>query len=316
MFIDPALFRDEAISDETRTFNAQLQQMLGALPKTSDLTPGEIRAERRSGTSLWGPIIHSENAVDEVIAGPGGELTLRIIDTEEPSGVYVHIHGGGWVLGAADLSDQANEAMVRNTGLAAVSVDYRLAPEHPYPAAVEDCTAAAEWVIEHAQERFGTDTIVIGGESAGANLAAATLLRTKEAGYTGWSAANLVYGSYFPHGSPSVALWSTDGLVLDSDTMTWFRDHYESDPPPEIDDPHYSPMYGDLRDLPPALFTVGTLDPLLDDSLFMAVRWLVAGNDTDLEVYPGGIHGFDAFPTTIGLAARERMYEFLRSVIG
>jgi len=313
VLIDPALFRDDAISDETRAFNDEIQEILLAEPPTSSLPPEKIRADRRAGRGPWGPVIHSEHASDLVIDGPAGDLRLRIIEIGEPAGVYLHIHGGGWTLGAADLSDLGNEAMARAADVAVVSVDYRLAPEHPYPAGLDDCVAAARWLISHAGERFGTDELAIGGESSGANLVAATLLMVRDStGYSGWCGANLVYGSYFPEGTPSVRNWTEDGLILDADTMAWFARNYRGDDPPRIDDPGYSPLYGDLANMPPALFTIGTRDPLVDDTLFMATRWLSAGNETQLEIYPGGIHAFDAFPTAMGIQARQRMHDFVR----
>jgi acetyl esterase len=196
MHIDPHLFTDEAVSDETRQFNAGLQEMLLAMPDASTLPPDQIRKARREGKSWMGPVIQSDRARTVTIDGPTGELELRIIDAEEPTGVYLHLHGGGWVLGAADLSDVGNEAMVDASGVTTVSVEYRLAPEHPYPAGVEDCSAAARWLVDNGESVFGTDRFSIGGESAGANLAAATLLKTRDdIGYTDWVAANLVYGS-------------------------------------------------------------------------------------------------------------------------
>jgi acetyl esterase/lipase len=228
----------------------------------------------------------------------------------------LHIHGGGWTLGAADLSDLGNEVMAREAGVAVVSVDYRLAPEHPYPAGLDDCVAAATWLISCAEERFGTTALAIGGESSGANLVAATLLTVRDTtGYSGWRGANLVYGSYFPEGTPSVRHWAEDGLILDSDTMEWFADNYRGTNRPKLDDPGYSPLYGDLTNMPPALFTIGTRDPLVDDTLFMAMRWLAAGNDTELAIYPGGIHAFDAFPIATGMAARQRMHDFVKDRI-
>jgi acetyl esterase len=229
--------------------------------------------------------------------------------------VYLHLHGGGWVLGAADLCDVGNEAMADASKVTTVSVEYRLAPEDPYPAGIQDCAAAARWLIDNGEPVFGTDRFAIGGESAGANLAAATLLKTSDdIGYTGWFAANLVYGSYLPTGTPSVRHWNRKGLILEPDTMNWFRDHYVADQDIPMDDTLFSPLYGDLSDMPPALFTIGTWDPLLDDTLFMAMRWMAAGNDTELEIYPGGTHAFDAFPTTIAVAARDRMHNFLRAL--
>jgi len=316
MHIDPHLFTDEAISDETRQFNAVLQEMLLTMPDTSQFPPEQVRRARREGKSWMGPIVYSDRARTITIDGPAGDLELRIIDAEDPAGVYLHLHGGGWVLGAADLSDVGNEAMADAAGVTTVSVEYRLAPEHPYPAGVEDCAAAARWLIENGGSVFGTDRFSIGGESAGANLAAATLLTIRhDIGYTDWVAANLVYGSYLPPGTPSVRQWTTKGLILDPNMMDWFDHHYVGGQTIPMYDPYYSPLYGDLSDMPPALFTVGTWDPLVDDTLFMAMRWMAAGNETGLEIYPGGTHAFDAFPTAIAAEARTRMHEFLRNAV-
>ena len=316
MNIDPFLFTDEAVSDETRAFNTELRAILLAQPRTSTQTPQRIREVRRSGDSWLGPVVHSHHARTIRIVGPGGDLDLRIIEPHaDPAGVYFHIHGGGWVLGASDLSDMGNEAMARAANVAVVSVEYRLAPEYPFPAGFDDCVAAARWLIDNAEAEFGTDRLTIGGESSGANLAAATLLATRDHGYTDWRAANLVYGSYLPSGTPSVRRWDQDGYVLDSDTMEWFADLYVGDVDVRFDDPRLAPLYGDLGGLPPALFTIGTLDPLVDDTLFMAMRWEVAGNEAEVAVYPGGVHAFDAFPTELGQSARERMHRFIAAAV-
>ena len=316
MHVDPSVFTDEAISDATRAFNEQLRQLLLAMPPTHEQTPERVRAARLEGLGPFGPVVHSDHARTITIEGPRGDIDLRVIEVgDPPTGVYVHIHGGGWVLGAADHSDVGNEAMARAAGVSVVSIDYRLAPEHPFPAGLDDCVAATRWIIENAEAEFGTTRLTIGGESAGANLAAATLQRVRdEAGYTDWRGANLVYGVYQPSGTPSVKHWERHGYVLDRETMEWFGEHYLGDLDVPYDDPRLAPLHGDLADMPPALFTVGTLDPLLDDTLFMAARWAAAGVDTRLGVYPGGVHAFDAFPTDIGLRARTRMHEFIRDV--
>ena len=316
MQIDPTLFTDDAVSDETRQFNTGLQEMLSALPPMTSFEPEQVRKARREGKSWMGPIVYSDHARTITIDGPDGDLELRIIEVGESNGVYLHIHGGGWVLGGADLSDVGNEAMAAEAGVTVVSVEYRLAPEHPYPAGLDDCVTAARWLIDNAVSEFGSDRLTIGGESAGANLAAATLLKVRDdTGYTDWAGANLVYGSYLPHGTPSVRQWSTEGLILDPDSMSWFGDKYTGGRGIPMDDPYFSPLYGVLDEMPPALFTVGTWDPLIDDTLFMAMRWLATGNAADLAVYPGGTHAFDAFPTRIALDARNRMHKFIKGVV-
>lgn len=287
-----------------------------AQPDISKSTPEELRRERREGRSWLGPIIRSDHAETITIEGPGGDLDLRIINSGTSNGVYLHMHGGGWVLGAADLSDVGNESMAIGAEVTVVSVDYRLAPEYPYPAGVNDCAAAAAWLLENGSAMFGTDRFAIGGESAGANLAASTLLRTRDdTGFRDWAAASFAYGAFLPHGTPSVRHWRELGLILEPDTMTWFGEHYLAGQKVAMDDPTFSPLYGELHDMPPALFSVGTWDPLLDDTLFMAARWLAAQNDTELGIYPGGVHAFDTFPTTIAAQARERMHTFIAEAV-
>jgi len=312
MFIDPDLFRPEAIADETHAANRNVQTLTNSQPHVTTLEPQAIRRARREGLGIWGPVIVSDIATERVIRGPAGDIRLRVFAEGEPNGVYLHIHGGGWVLGGCDMNDLAHEFMAREAGVTVVSVEYRLAPEHPYPAGLDDCVAAATWLIDNCEKEFGTTALTIGGESAGANLAVGTLLRTRdEVGYTEWGGANLVYGAYTFDGTPSTRNWTERGLVLDESTMAWFNSHYLDAVDIDLHDPIISPLYADLTDMPPALFTVGTLDPLLDDSLFMATRWETAGRDTELGVYPGGIHAFDALLTPIAIEARQRMHSFI-----
>lgn len=312
MFIDPDLFRADAISAETAAANEKVQTLLNAQPHLTTLEPPAIRRARREGLGIWGPVIVSDIATERVIRGPAGDIRLRVFADGEPSGVYLHIHGGGWVLGGCDMNDLAHEFMAREAGVTVVSVEYRLAPEHPYPAGLDDCVAAANWLIDHCEAEFGTTALTIGGESAGANLAVGTLLRLRdEVGYTQWRGANLVYGAYTFDGTPSTRNWTEMGLVLDAPTMEWFNNHYLGTADIDLHDPIISPLYADLTSMPPALFTVGTLDPLLDDSLFMATRWETAGRETELEIYPGGIHAFDALMTPIAMAARQKMHSFI-----
>ncbi|MDP6455605.1 MAG: alpha/beta hydrolase, partial [SAR202 cluster bacterium] len=231
---------------------------------------------------------------------------------DEVKGIYLHIHGGGWVIGRAHHQDMRLEEIANECSAAVVSVDYRLAPEHPYPAGPDDCEAAAVWLIENAKSEFGADNIVIGGESAGGHLSMSTMLRMRDKhGYTGFAGANLVYGAYDLSMTPSQANWGERVLVLSTPIVAWFYDHFV--PENLRRHPDVSPIYADLTGMPPALFTIGTLDPLLDDTLFMHARWGTAGIQSELEVYPGAVHGFNGFPTEQAEQANTKINEFIAS---
>lgn len=308
----PDLFLESAIDTETAGFNALVERALAAGPSVHTIPPAEIRAAREAGEGVWGPIVRVDNAHDRVIPGPAGALQIRVIVPEgEIQGVYLHLHGGGWTIGAAHHSDVRNDALAREARVAVVSVNYRLAPEDPYPAGPDDCEAAALWLAQHAQQEFGTTRLAIGGESAGAHLALVTLLRLRDRhGVSPFAAANLLYGAYDLRCTPSVRRWGARNLVLSEPIIEWFLDCFVPDRGQRAN-PDVSPLFADLRGLPPALMTVGTLDPLLDDSLFLWSRWIAAGNAGQLAVWPGGIHAFDAFPIALGRAASARCRAFV-----
>jgi acetyl esterase/lipase len=309
--LDSSLFAAASIDAETAEFNRKLEAAIAAAPSITGFAPAAIRKAREEGRSIFGPVETVAAAREREIAGPAGALHLRVLVPDVVRGVYLHFHGGGWTLGAAKQSDVRNWALARHCGLAVVSVDYRLAPEHPFPAGPDDCEAAALWLVQHAAAEFGTTRLWIGGESAGAHLAALTLLRLRDRhALRPFSGANLVYGAYDLSMTPSQQRWGERDLVLSTPIIAWFCNFFVPDRARRRD-PDVSPLYADLTGLPPALFTVGTLDPLLDDSLFMHARWLAAGNRAELAVHPGGIHGFDAFPTALSRAARARIDAFL-----
>lgn len=309
--IDPALFSDAAIPAETLALNAKLIELLTPAPEWWDIGAETVREARRQGRGPFPLAPKSPRAQDWTIDGPGGKIPLRVIAPENPTGVYLHIHGGGWVLGAHDQQDPMLERIATSTGMAVISVEYRLAPEHPYPAGPDDCEAAALWLVRNCREKFGTEKLTIGGESAGAHLSAVTLLRLRDRhAYAGWRAANLVYGAFDLAMTPSQRAFGNERLVLRTIDIEKFCDAFL----PGIADrrvPDISPLYADLRGLCPALFSIGTRDALLDDSLFMAGRWSAAGNTAELAVYPGGAHGFTLFPNAQARAASATMDAFL-----
>jgi acetyl esterase len=311
---DPELFKAEAISDETRAFNKSIIALFSQVSNWWEVGAQTVRDARARGEGPFPAVPKSQKARTLLIDGKGGhKVPLRVIAPDHPRGVYLHIHGGGWVLGAADLQDTMLERISRNAGLACVSVEYRLAPEDPYPAGPDDCEAAALWLLKNSKSEFGSDLLTIGGESAGGNLSVVTLLRLRDRhGFTGFKAANLVFGAYDLSMTPSQKAFGDERLVLRTIDIIKFSEAYLANVNvKDWRDPDISPLYADLTGMPPALFTIGTRDALLDDSVFMYTRWITSGNQAELAVYPGGAHGFTAFPFTLAHAANERIDAFL-----
>jgi len=312
-------FDPAAIAPETAQFNAELEALLATVPPVTAQPVAETRAAREAGEGVFGEIVRLDDAAHvRAIAGPAGEIPLRIFVPGAVRGVYFHIHGGGWTLGGAHHQDPLLWELATQSQVAVVSVDYRLAPEHPYPAGPDDCEAAALWLIERARAEFGTDRLTIGGESAGAHLSAVTLLRLRDRhGFSGWRGANLTYGMYDFTFTPSVRNWGERNLVLNTPIIEWFCRNFAPDsvPAEQRRDPDLSPLYADLYDMPPALFTVGTLDPLLDDSLFLYERWRAANNRAELAVYAGGVHGFSLMPFALAEQANARIQRFIADAL-
>jgi acetyl esterase/lipase len=312
----------EDVLAQTRAFNAELERQLAANPATNELPLEEARRQRREGGGVFPPPVRlDDRARDISIEGRSGPIRLRVIaPAQTAAGAYLHIHGGGWALSAADLQDPLLVELADATGLCAVSVDYPLAPEHPHPAAADDCEDAALWLLREGLGELGLPPVAtIGGDSAGGHLSALTLLRLRDRhAITGaFAAANLIYGAFDLSMTPSQRNWGERNLILSTPILHYFGDMFL----PGLDvearrDPDVSPLYADLRDMPPALFTVGTLDPLLDDSLFMAARWAAAGARAEMRTWPEAIHGFNAMPLMVTAAARAEQYAFLRDATG
>ena len=317
MTFGPDLFRLAAIDAATAQLNETMIRLLTPLPDWWNVSPAVAREARKAGRGPFPAPVMSSRARTIVIQGrDGNDIPLRVITPEQPPrGVYLHCHGGGWVLGGADMQDPMLERIADNTGQAVVSVEYRLAPEHPYPAGPDDCETAAAWLVANAGREFSCEALTIGGESAGGHLAAATVLRMRDRyGYTGFRGANLVYGAYDLAMTPSQRAFGNTRLVLRTIDMQQFYNaflpHIENRRVPDI-----SPLYADLKGLCPALFSVGTKDALLDDTLFMHARWIAAGNDAELAIYPGGAHGFTLFPNDLSTRASARMDAFLTAAV-
>ncbi len=227
-----------------------------------------------------------------------GSVPVRILrPSGKPKGVVLDIHGGGWVIGNAQMDDDLNLGMVNACDVAVVSVDYRLAVDTPVEGLMDDCLTAARWLL--TDDEFADLPVIVVGESAGGHLAAATLLALKQ-----WpqllqrvSGAVLYYGVYDLTGTPSVRAAGPDTLLLDGPGMV---EALRMLTPGLSDDerrrPPLSPLYGDFEGLPPALMFVGELDPLKDDTLMIAERWPGA----EAHLLAESAHGFIHFPVAMG----------------
>jgi acetyl esterase/lipase len=306
--------------EEARAFNAKLEALIATQPLVIEVGAEAARRARREGKGIFPAPVFLEEARDIEVPGRGGPIKVRVIRPDgEPKGVYLHIHGGGWTLGARDMQDVALKLLANETGLCAASIDYRLAPENPYPAGPDDCEDAVLHLLEHGPALLDAPArFAIGGESAGAHLALVTLLRLRDRHgiKNRIAAANLVYGAYDMNGTPSQILWGERNLVLSTPIVHWFGKNFLPEAGFEQRrDPDISPLYARLGEMPPALFSVGTLDCLLDDSLFMAERWRAAGNQAEVEVYPEAVHGFNQFPIALARKANARQFAFLRNYL-
>ena len=288
---------------------------MAELPEWWVIGPLAFRKNQREGAGVFPPVVFSERATTRTIESEAGPLRLRefLPSTGKPRGVYLHLHGGGWVIGGADMQDSMLLTLADHAQVAVLSVHYRLAPEHRYPAAPDDCETAALWLLDHCAALYGSDQLIIGGESAGAHLSAVTLLRLRQRlGFCPFSGANFNFGLFDMTLTPSARAFGDERLFLRTIDMLQFRDAFL---PGEHDlrDPDISPLYGDLQNLCPALFTIGTRDALLDDSLFMHARWLAAGNTGQLDVYPGAPHAFFRLADAHTQSAMTQQIQFICS---
>jgi acetyl esterase/lipase len=301
---------------EARLFNEQAANM-PAMPFESADDVIRLRAFMDSPDSPYAAFMGEPvlPVAELSVPGPAGPIPARVIRPDDVQAVHLDIHGGAWMIGSARMNDVENDELARACGVATISIDYRMAPEHALADSMDDCEAAALWLIEHARSDFGTDRLLIGGGSAGAHLAVTTLLRLRDRHQAAgrFLGANLVFGCYDLSGTPSSRLRRAESWVLRPALFEAVHEHVLHRQESEaLRDPAISPLYANLSGLAPALFTVGLLDPLLDDSLFMAARWDVAGNPAELAVYPESEHGFTGFPTGMARAARARQHAWTR----
>ncbi|MDY7103287.1 MAG: alpha/beta hydrolase [Actinomycetota bacterium] len=275
---------------------ALLQQMAEAdQPPLNEMSPTEAREVAAALADLGGPGEDVGSVEDRTIPGPGGQIPIRIYSplAPGPHAVLVYFHGGGWVLGDLDTLDPACRALCNATPIVVVSVDYRLAPEHAFPAPLDDCVAATQWVAANAAS-IGADPtrLAVGGDSAGGNLAAAVTLRARDAGGPAISYQALIYPvTDHDLGTESYSV-NGDDYFLTRDMMGWFWDHYLGGGG-DGSDPLASPLRAPRLDgLPPATVLTAEFDPLRDEGEAYAARLRDAGVSVRVHRYDGQIHGF------------------------
>jgi acetyl esterase/lipase len=243
--------------------------------------PG-LRIETRTVTTSWGP------------------TALRILrHGSGEAGVYLDYHGGGWCIGTASMDDPVNGRIARDCNLTVVSVDYELMPRRRLADVIAQCQAAADWVADNALSLGAGDAIVIGGESAGAHLAAmAGLHLRRREDFSRVKGLVLFYGAFDLGGTDSARNAPDHALVLHGPSL---RRGGEALLPglseAERRDPSLSPAWCELSGMPPALMLCGTLDPLVDDTRLMAERWRAAGGEAELVLVPEAPHAFNRFNT-------------------
>jgi len=271
------------------------------LPALNELSPAAARKQMLDATAVLGEPQPVESVEDCSAPGPSGEIPLRIY---RPAGeelpVVVYFHGGGWVIGSIDTHDGYCRALANAAKAIVVSVDYRLAPEHRFPAAAEDCFAATQWVnnqLDRLDGRVGSLTVA--GDSAGGNLAAVVALMARDRGGADIARQILFYPITDHDFSTASYVDFASDYFLTRAAMIWFWDHYCPEDT-DRDHPYLSPLRAEnLAGLPKALVVTAAYDPLCDEGEAYAARLRKAGVDVTLARYDGMIHGFirrfDAF---------------------
>jgi len=260
--------------------------------------------EARSALDMMGQFLWSEpepvgKVEDRIIPGPAGQIPIRIYTPHGrgPFPVLLLFHGGGYVLGNIDINSGPCRALTNAAGCIVVSADYRLAPEHKFPAAVEDGYAVSKWVAEHASAIDGDPTrIAVGGESAGGNLAAVIALMARDRGTPRLVYQLLLYPfTNYAFDTPSYEECA-DGYLLTKQDMVWFWDYYLGSEEDGLS-PYASPARAqDLRGLPPAMVVTAEFDPLRDEGEAYAAQLRDFGVPVVCKRYKGMIHGFFSFP--------------------
>jgi acetyl esterase/lipase len=281
------------LKDELTAFLTEMAAQ-GVKP-IHESTPEEVRGLTAGLAELYGEGPEMARVEDTTIPVEGGEIKARIlVPTESPRAVFIYYHGGGWVIGGnIDEFDTLGRKLAARTNSAVVLVDYRLAPEHPYPVAVDDSYAALEWVHAHLQDIAGREVpIIVGGDSAGGNLSAIMAQRTRDRGGPPIAFQALVYPVTDADLDNASYTAEENQLMLNRDSMIWFWDYYLPDTE-RRNETDASPLRAkDFAGLPPAIVLTAEYDVLRDEGEAYADRLQEAGVAVDRSRVPGQMHGF------------------------
>lgn len=300
----------------------QMQSILdlrAALPPMHTVSIAEARAQFKRPRPPGLRIAEVASVADRSIPGPGGPLGLRVYTPPGtgPFPLLMFFHGGGFALCDLDTHDPTCRNLCAGTGCVVVSVDYRLAPEHRFPAAPDDCLAATRWAAKHAAELGADPTrMAVGGDSAGGNLATVTALRIRDEGGPRLAGQLLIYPTTDWEMPPRPSLVENgEGYWLTTRDIAWFRSHYLAEPL-DVRNPHASPLHArDLLGLPSALVITAEYDPLRDEGEDYAMRLRAAGVPVAISRYDGVVHGFFTLSGLVGKsdAVQDEACAWLRS---
>jgi len=277
------------------------------LPPMHTLSPVEARQFYRDRRTFTQPEPPPIAEVAELSAdGPHGAIALRLYrptrrsDDPAPTPVLVYFHGGGWTIGDLDTHDVLCRQLAEGSRCAVVSVDYRMGPEHPFPAAVDDCLAATRYVSTHAKELLvDPRRIAVGGDSAGGNLAAVVSLIARDAGAPKICFQLLIYPATDARATHPSHQRNGEGYLLTKHTIKYFMDHYQ----PAGSDWRASPLLAkSLASLPPAYLLTAGFDPLVDEGKEYAERLAKEGNEVAYREYSDMVHGFITFGGVVDTA--------------
>ena len=289
------------------------------VPPTHTLSVTDARAYYRDRRSVTQPTPAEVAQVQELQAnGPHGAIPLRLYRPlgsaeTETLPVLVYCHGGGWVIGDLDTHDSLCRELANGAGCAVVAVDYRMGPEHRFPAAVDDAIAATRWVHSNAAAlHLDPARLAVGGDSAGGNLAAVVSIAARDSADLPIAFQLLIYPATDQHRSAPSHAENGQGYLLTSDTMAYFTGHYIADATQYADWRASPLLHENLADLPPALVITAGFDPLRDEGQAYAERLTAAGNHASYVCFDRQIHGFitmgkliDEANTAVALCAAE-----------